>query len=63
MRRARVARGLSQGEFAAACGLSRSYVSALEHGRENPTLETVARVARALGLRSSDLIRKAEDFD
>lgn len=41
--------------------MSRTYISALEHGRKNPTLETQVRVAEALGVELSTLIKQAED--
>lgn len=42
--------GLSQGAFAAAAGTSRPTLSAYEHGRKSPTLETVARIVGVVGL-------------
>jgi len=38
-------------------------MSALENGRENPTLGTLARIAAALGQPLSELIRAAEEID
>lgn len=42
--------GLSQGAFAEAAGTSRPTLSAYEHGRKSPTLETVARIVGVAGL-------------
>jgi len=41
--------GLTQGQLAARSGVDQSDVSRLEHGRGNPTLNTLASVGRALG--------------
>jgi ribosome-binding protein aMBF1 (putative translation factor) len=47
----REALGLSQTEVAARMGTSQSTLARLEQGGANPTLATVARLARALGQR------------
>jgi transcriptional regulator with XRE-family HTH domain len=48
MRRLRQAKGWSQEEFAHQAGLHRTYVSDLERGARNPTIEVVERLAVAL---------------
>ena len=50
VRRARIEMGLTQEELAARAGTSQFYVSSLEAGRRNPTLETVHALATGLGL-------------
>lgn len=45
---ARRARGWSQADLAARCGLSQVQISYLESGRRLPTLDQVIRIARAL---------------
>lgn len=45
--------GLSQVELAERCGIHRSYLSALEQGRETEQLRRLFRVFRELGLRMS----------
>jgi transcriptional regulator with XRE-family HTH domain len=47
---ARVSRGWTQQQLANAASTRQSRISELESARENPTLETVERVAAALGL-------------
>jgi DNA-binding XRE family transcriptional regulator len=46
---ARERRGLSQQELAAAAGVSRSQVSAIEHGRHVPAVDAALRLAAAVG--------------
>lgn len=49
LERARRAAGLSQAALAAAAGTSRPTLSAYEHGRKSPTLQTAARILAAAG--------------
>jgi transcriptional regulator with XRE-family HTH domain len=51
VRRARIEQGLTQEELADRAGTSQFYVSSLEAGRRNPTIETVHALAVAMGLR------------
>ncbi len=48
VRRLRKAQGLGQEKFALQVGIDRTYVSAIERGRRNPTIAIVARFAEAL---------------
>jgi transcriptional regulator with XRE-family HTH domain len=47
----------SQEDLAAAAGLHRTYVGAIERAEKNVTLATLERVADALGLAVSELVR------
>lgn len=49
LRRLRVERGLSQEALAVDAGVDRSYVSGLERGAFNPTVDVLDRLAAALG--------------
>ena len=49
--------GMTQAELAAAAGLSRSYLSEVECGRESISLERAARLADALECRLADLLQ------
>ena len=49
-RRLRVARRMSLSELARATGMSKATLSAIENGRANPTVETLASLAGALGV-------------
>lgn len=49
IRRHRELLRLSQEELAARAGIDRTYISGVERGIRNPTLEVMQRIARALG--------------
>ncbi|MFT4282013.1 helix-turn-helix domain-containing protein [Microbacterium sp.] len=61
VRRRREALGMTQAELGQRSAVTRTYVSALENGHKNPTLETQTRVAEALGIDLSELVREAEE--
>lgn len=48
IRRARQERGLSQGDLESRTGLLRCYLSRVENGHTEPSLQTLARLAQAL---------------
>jgi len=48
--------GYTQAQLAENAGVSTKYVGAIEGGKENPTIEVVARLSRALGLRPAELL-------
>lgn len=56
----RQASGLSQEELAFKAGLHRTYISQLERGEKSPSLKTLQRLAKALGIKPSDILLKAE---
>ena len=56
LRALREERGWSQEEFADRAGLHRTYVSAVERGVRNPTLSVLERLAKALGIKLSELL-------
>jgi transcriptional regulator with XRE-family HTH domain len=51
----RIERHWSQEELAFELDVDRSYVSSLERGQRNPTLKTIARIAKALQTTVSEL--------
>lgn len=57
LRRLREAKGLSQEGFAFEAGIHRTYVSDIERGARNPTITVVEKLALALGVTASDLLR------
>ena len=56
LKEVRLRKGLSQGDVAKILGVHRTYISGLERGVRNPSLLTVQKVAKALGIRSKELI-------
>ena len=56
LRRRRVQRGLSQEQLAVDATVNRTYVSGLERAQENPTIEVLERLARALSIQIGDLL-------
>lgn len=56
VRKVRLQKGLSQGDIAKILGVHRTYISGLERGVRNPSLLTVQKVAKALGVDAKNLI-------
>lgn len=52
----RADRGLSQTELAAKAGISREYLWRLEAGRQDPTLGTLEKLAKALKVKLTRLL-------
>src|SRR3990167_10737041 len=57
LRKLRLKKNLSQGDLAKALGVDRAYISNIENGRMNPTLSTLEKIAGALGISSSELLK------
>lgn len=60
LRELRQERGLSQEGFAHHVGLDRTYVSGLERGRRNPTLDVIVKLAEALEVQPAALLERRE---
>lgn len=60
LKNAREAAGLSQEKLAFSAEIDRSYVSLLENDRKSPTLDTLFRIADAIGISASELIARVE---
>jgi transcriptional regulator with XRE-family HTH domain len=56
VRRIRASRGMSASDLARAADVSRGTLTDLEGGRGNPTVDTVAALARVLGVPVTDLL-------
>ena len=56
----RKSRGLSQEELGFEANYHRTYISQLERGQKNPSLNAIFRLARALGVKPSEMIRQVE---
>jgi len=53
----RTARGLSIQALAASCGVGKAHISHIENGRRGGTVDTLRRLAGALGCTVDDLAR------
>lgn len=60
LRRVRLAAGMTQEQLGLEAGVQRNFISLIETGQNQPTLSTIARLARALGMRASELVAEAE---
>ena len=60
VRQLREASGLSQEQLAAEAGLHRTYISLVERGRRNITVDALSQIAEALNTYPSRLIAEAE---
>lgn len=58
MKRLREAKGLSQEDFSFEAKLHRTYISGVERGVRNPTVEVLERIAKALGVSPSALLER-----
>jgi transcriptional regulator with XRE-family HTH domain len=61
IRAERCRRGLSQEVLAEKTGLHRTYIGVVERGEKNITIFNCSKIADALQVTLSDLIRRAED--
>jgi transcriptional regulator with XRE-family HTH domain len=55
IKEARQAKGLSQEALSDKIGMSAKYLSSVERGKENPTLDTLIKLADALEVETSEL--------
>ena len=62
IRQLRLERGMTQEALAHAADIHPTWISHLESGRENPAWGTVARLAKALGVRISELAAVEESL-
>ena len=57
MKARRIELGLSQERVAKACKLSPSYLSQLEAGLRNPTIDVLYRLGKVLGVKLEEVLR------
>jgi transcriptional regulator with XRE-family HTH domain len=62
IRQLRTDAGWSQVEFSERCGFYQTYLSRVENGKANPTLNAMEVIANALGLTIYELWREVEEL-
>lgn len=56
LKRIRTEKGISQGDIARAIGMDKGFISNIENGKTNPTLSTIAKLAKAIGVSVGELM-------
>jgi len=57
MKKIRLEKGMSQGDICRSVDLDRAYVSNVENGKQNLTISTMEKVAKALGVSIDTLFK------
>lgn len=57
IKRIRGQKKMSQGDICRALGFDRAYMSNIEAGKGNPTLATITKLAKALGVTADELLK------
>jgi len=57
LKRIRTKKGISQGDIARTLKVNKSHISNIENGKSNPTLKTIAKLAKAVSVPVEDLIK------
>lgn len=60
LRKVRLAAGFTQEQLGLEAGVQRNFISLIELDRNQPTITTISRLARALGMKASELVAEAE---
>ena len=60
LRRVRLAAGMSQEQLGLEAGVQRNFISLIETGQNQPTIGTISKLARALGMKASELVAETE---
>lgn len=60
VRRIRLSMDISQEKFADMCDLHRTYISDIELGKRNVSLENIGKMANALDINISELFQEVE---
>lgn len=62
IRRIRKSRGLSQEVLSGLAGIARTHLTMIESGTKQANFLTICKIATALDMRPSELVRKMEEF-
>lgn len=60
IRDVRLEKGLSQEVLSGLAGIARTHLTMIENGTMHPTIETLSKIAQALGMRTSELLSMME---
>ena len=60
IRKIRLSKNISQEKFADLCNLHRTYISDIELGKRNVSLENIGKMASALDMNISELFHEVE---
>lgn len=60
LRRVRLEAGMTQEQLALESGVQRNFISLIETGQNQPTIGTIVKLGRALGMKASELVAEAE---
>jgi transcriptional regulator with XRE-family HTH domain len=63
IKEARTSQGISQEKLAELCGLHRTYVSSVERGERNITVDNMERLASALGVDLRKLLKPYDESE
>lgn len=61
LKRVRVAQAVSQEQLAFDAGVDRSYLGGIERGEENPSVDTLEKIARILGIELLEFFQPVND--
>lgn len=62
VRKVRLSKSISQEKFADMCDLHRTYISDIELGKRNISLENIGKMADAFGMNISELFMEVERY-
>ncbi len=57
LKRIRLSKGISQGQIGRILEVDKSFISNIENGKTNPTLSTIAKIAKAIGVSVGELMK------
>ncbi len=63
LRQIREQKGISQDKLSDLAGLDRTYVSLVECGKRNPSLETIDKITRALDVKTWEVLKYIQETD
>ena len=57
LKQIRTKKNISQGKIARTLKVGRSFITNIENGKTNPTLDTIAKIAKAIGVSVGELMK------